>query len=140
MASTGVGSAQSRMVPAASVDTMRSGPSQVTEVTGWASGSVADSARVAMFHTSTLASEVPAARLCPSGLNATALTQFVAPVKVPSGTALPDCPAARAAPSRHNHTFLSRLDAARSRPSGLNATPETCMAGPVSGIPANRTG
>ena len=130
-------------MPSATLDTIRFWPSQVTEVTGWVSGSVAVSALVAMFHTSTLASDVPAARLLPSGLNATVLTQFVAPVSVPSGTALPGLPLPVPAPapaSRHSHTFLSRLDAASSLPSGLNVTPETCMAGPVSGIRANATG
>ena len=45
---------------------------------GW--GSVAVSARVARFHTSTSSSLLPAAMDVPPGLNATAFTQLVAPV------------------------------------------------------------
>ena len=59
--STGDGSVHIDTVPSASPDATRPGPSQATEVTGCGRGSVAVSARVAVFQTSTLASDVPAA-------------------------------------------------------------------------------
>ena len=49
-------------------------------MTGCGCGSVAVSERVDRFHTRTLASAVPAATDVPSGLNATAFSQFTAPV------------------------------------------------------------
>src|SRR5215471_10327241 len=130
--STGVGTIHTETVPSASPDPISPGRYQATEVTGCVCGSVAVSARVARFHTSTLASDVPAARDRPSGLNATVLAQFVAPVSAPSGLARPP-------PSFHSHTFMSWLAAASIRPSGLNATPETKEAGPVSGVPGSGT-
>ena len=87
MSRTGVGSVHSDTVPSASPAASRPVPSQASEVTGCGAGSVAVSARVARFHTSTLASEVPAATTVPSGLNATAFSQFTAPARVPSGMA-----------------------------------------------------
>ena len=98
MSRTGAGSAHSDTVPSASPAASRPVSSHASEVTGCAQGSVAVSARVARFHTSTLASEVPAATVLPSGLNATAFSQFTAPVRVPSGTAWPP-------PMRHSHSL-----------------------------------
>ena len=129
-ASTGDGSVHSDTVPSASPDASRPGPSQAIEVTGCGRGSVAMRFRLARLQMSTPASDVPAAMDVPSGLNATVLTQFVAPVSVPSWVAA-GVPAARV----HSHTLSSWLAAARVCPSGLNATAVTMAAGPVSGMP-----
>src|ERR1700723_2434575 len=91
-------------------------PSQVTEVTGCGWSSVAVIALVARFHTSTLASEVPAASDRPSGLKATVFTQSVAPPSVPSGAAV-----RRLARTDQSQTLWSSLVAASVLPSGLNA-------------------
>src|ERR1700722_15759817 len=133
MASTFDGSAHSETVPSAPAATTRPAPSQATDVTGCGCGSVAVIFRVLMLHTSTLATDVPAASDWPSGLNATVFAQLVAPVSAPSGTA-------RSAATRHSQTLKSLLDAASSCPSGLNATPETEAPGPRNGIPASGTG
>ena len=65
-----MGSVHSDTVPSASPAASRRFPSQASDVTGCGCGSAAVSERVARFHTSTLASAVPAATAVPSGLNA----------------------------------------------------------------------
>ena len=60
--STGDGSVHIEAVPSASAAATRPAPSQATVVTGCGSAMVAVSARVAVFQTSTRASDVPAAR------------------------------------------------------------------------------
>src|SRR5438552_2309691 len=119
-------------VPSASEAAMRPAPSQVTEVTGCGAGSRAVSAREARFHVRTSASELPAASVAPSGLNATALTHVVALARLPSALALTAPPGPVPGVSFHSHTLESRLEAASSRPSGANATPLTVAAGPFS--------
>ena len=83
-------------------------------------------AGLARFHSQTLRSELPAARVCPSGLNATEVTVSVGPFRGrPSGVG-------RAGLARfHSQTLWSELPAARIRPSGLNATEKTAFMGPV---------
>ena len=77
-------------------------------MTGCGCGSSAVSSPGPGFQTSTRPSLLPAARLRPSGLNATALTQSVAPVRAPSG-------AGRAGViTFHNQTLASWLPAASS--------------------------
>ena len=99
---TGAGSGHSATVPSASEAAIRPWPSQVTEVTGCGWASVAVIARVARFHTSTLAPEVPSASDRPSGLKATVFAQSVAPASVPSLVA-----ARRFARTDHSQTLLS---------------------------------
>src|SRR5580692_4843985 len=129
-ASTGDGSVHSDTVPSASPDTSRPGPSQAIEVTGCGVGSVAMRSQLARLQMITPASDVPAAMDVPSGLNASVLTQSVAPVSVPSWLAV-----GVSAASVHSHTLSSWLAAARVCPSRLNATAVTMDAGPVSGMP-----
>src|SRR5450755_2638734 len=77
-------------------------------------------------HSRTVWSALPAAKVCPSGLNATEYTVLEGPVN--------------GRPSRigwlglvtsHRRTVLSPPAAARVRPSGLNATEYTSLVGPV---------
>ena len=68
----------------------------------------------------------------PSGLNATALSQLVAPASVPARTA--SDPFLVTFLTVHSQTFRSWLAAASVRPFGLNATPNTGPPGPVSGM------
>src|ERR1700733_2913242 len=128
---TGVGSIQDRTVPSASPVIRCPAPSQASEVTGCGWGSSSVSRQPDTCHTCTSPSLLPAARPAPSGLNATALTQSVAPVSGgPADRGRPP------PPTRHSHTFLS-CDPAESRPpSGLNATEYTGPAGPSSGEPS----
>ena len=83
------------------------------------------------FHSQTLRSALPAARIRPSGLNVTELTTFAGPV--------------RGEPSRvgwagsvvfHSQTLRSTVPAARVRPSGLKATDSIPAEGPVRGRPS----
>ena len=71
---------------------------------GWA-GSVT-------FHSQIVPSPLPAARVCPSGLNATEPTLPVGPVRTVDGRF-------------HSRIVPSSLPAARVCPSGLNATEQT---------------
>ena len=113
---TGLGSVHSDTVPPASPAASRPVPSQASDVTGCECGSVAISERVDTFQTSTLATAVPAATCVPSGLNATAFSQFTEPVRVPSGMARPSL-------SRHSHSLWSWLAAASRLPSRAERHP-----------------
>ena len=115
--------------PAASWD----GPSQASEVTGFSCGSCAASDLVAMSHTYTRLSLVPAASMPPDGLNATELTQSPGPLRKPCDTGR------RGEATSHSQTLSSLLPAASTCPDGPNATDITMSAGPVSGLP-NDTG
>jgi hypothetical protein len=90
---------------------------------------VAVSARVATFHTSTLASDVPAATVLPSGLNATPATRLRGPVSGPPPNGLGEA----GSETFHSRTLLSALPAASVLPSGLNATDSAYPVAPASG-------
>ncbi len=125
MASTAGGRAHTRTLPSAA-PVIRCWPlSQVSVVTGPGSGSVATGAAVATSHSWAEPSLLPSASSDPSGLNATALIQLVAPLNWPVG-----CGRAGLVTS-HSQTVLSLLPAASVRPSGLNATENTTSAGPL---------
>ena len=81
---------------------------------------------VVTFHSHTLSSPLPAARVRPSGLNATDLRRTCRP----SGpvSSWPICTGCAGLATFHSHTLSSALPAARVRPSGLNATELTSLA------------
>src|SRR2546429_10006496 len=78
---TGPGKARRRMVPSVELEARVCPPApNATAVTGAGWGSLMLTCPVARSHMVTVSSEHPAAMLCPSGLNTTALTQLVGPV------------------------------------------------------------
>ena len=72
------------------------------------------------FHSRTVWSALPVARVCPSGLNATALTRLVWPVRSAGGMF-------------HRRAVWSVLPVARVCPSGLNEVPPVARTPPVWG-------
>src|SRR5271165_3748925 len=91
---------------------------------------------LATFHSQTVPSPLPAARVCPSGLNATEVTPSLGPARV--------CPfsvAWEALLTFHSQILAGPppafqvVPAARVCPSGLNATEVTPVVGPVRGRP-----
>ena len=87
------------------------------------------------FHSRIVPSWLPAARVRPSGLNATELT-VVGPVRgCPIWRGCPIGVARSGSVTFHSQIAPSPLPAARVCPSGLNATEPTLLVGPVSGCP-----
>ena len=71
------------------------------------------------FHSRTVWSALPVARVCPSGLNATETTAGRCPISWPSGMGW------AGSVTFHSRTVLSALPVARVCPSGANATDKT---------------
>src|SRR5580704_343849 len=127
---TGGGSVHNLTTPSAPPVVRRFSLFQASDVMMSGSGSVPIRLPVARFQRRTVLSLLPAAKVAPFGLNATAFTKSVAPVSGARRTGR------TGSETFHSHTLLSWLPAARVSPLGLKATLVTIFAGPVRGAPS----